>query len=156
MALSLADLVHAKYVDLDLRTRTRETALRKLVRLLAEDRQLTDPDAFLEHVLARERSNPSAVVNGVVFPHARTELVEKIVLAVGRSRGGIPFQEDGQRARLIFLIGVPQRLINDYLVAVGGLARLLKDDELRQKLRFAETPHEFSELLKKGNESPFD
>jgi mannitol/fructose-specific phosphotransferase system IIA component (Ntr-type) len=147
MAIALADLLDPKHVDLDLRTRTPEKAIWKIVRLLAADEQLSDPGKFLEQVLARERVNPSIAEHGVAFPHARTDLVNKIVLGIGRSRAGIPFGKGG-RARLIFLIGVPQRLVNDYLVCVGALARLLKDYEVRSRLLTAETPIKFVETLR--------
>jgi len=78
-------------------------------------------------------------------------LVNKIVLGIGRSRAGIPFGKRG-RARLIFVIGVPQRLVNDYLVCVGALARLLKDDIVRNRLLNADTPEQFVEILRTGTE----
>ena len=151
MAIALADLLDPKYVELDLRTRGQENAIRKIVQLLATDEQINDPHKFLEQVLARERANPSAVEHGVAFPHARTDLVNKIVLGIGRSRAGIPFGEGG-RARLIFLVGVPQRLVNDYLVCVGDLARLLKDDVVRARLLGAETAEEFVATLRQATE----
>jgi mannitol/fructose-specific phosphotransferase system IIA component (Ntr-type) len=155
MAIALNDLLDEKYVDLHLGTRSLETALRKLVALLQKDALIKDPDKFLEQLLARERANPSAVEHEVAFPHARTDLVDKIVLAIGRSRAGISFGQDGGRARLIFLIGVPQRLVSDYLVCVGALARLLKDDEVRQRLLYAETPDKFIDALRTEADEPF-
>ena len=77
------------------------------------------------------------------------------MLAIGRSRAGIPFVKGGERAHLIFLIGVPQRLVNDYLVSVGGLARLVNNDEVRQRLLYAKTAPEFIAILKSGDENPF-
>jgi mannitol/fructose-specific phosphotransferase system IIA component (Ntr-type) len=151
MAIALADLLDPKHVDLDLRTRTPENAIRKIVRLLAADEQISDADKFLEQVLARERANPSVVEHGVAFPHARSDLAAKIALGIGRSRAGIPFGR-GPRARLIFVIGVPQRLVSDYLVCVGALVRLLKDDEVRSRLLTAETPGEFVETLRRPTE----
>jgi mannitol/fructose-specific phosphotransferase system IIA component (Ntr-type) len=148
MAIPLVDLLDKKHVDLDLRARTQENALRKIVKLLAANEQVSEPERFLEQVLARERANPSLVEHAVAFPHARTDLVEKIVLGIGRSRAGIPFGSKPQRARLIFLIGVPQRLVNDYLVFVGALARQVKNDERRAGLLHATTPEEFLDLLK--------
>jgi mannitol/fructose-specific phosphotransferase system IIA component (Ntr-type) len=82
-----------------------------------------------------------------VFPHARTDLVDEIILGIGRSRAGIPFGENGVRVRLIFVIGVPQQLVNDYLICVGTLARLVKDDATRSTLLRAETPREFLDAL---------
>jgi mannitol/fructose-specific phosphotransferase system IIA component (Ntr-type) len=156
MALALADLLNEKHVDLDLRTRTLETAVQKLVRLLETDDGLREPEKFLEQVLERERSSPTVVEHDVAFPHARTERVDKIVLAIGRSRSGVSFGPNGERARLIFLIGVPQRLVSDYLVCVGALARLLKDAEVRQRLLFAPTPKEFLDILRAPDETRFD
>ena len=98
-------------------------------------------------MLAREQTHPSAVENGVAFPHARTDLVDEIVIGVGRSRAGISFGENQQRAHLIFVIGVPERLLSDYLVCVGTLARMVKDETIRSRLLNAETSREFIDAL---------
>jgi mannitol/fructose-specific phosphotransferase system IIA component (Ntr-type) len=74
-------------------------------------------------------------------------LVDEIVIGIGRSRAGIPIGADQQRARLIFVIGVPERLLNDYLICVGMLARLVKNDATRSRLLQAETPREFIAAL---------
>ena len=115
--------------------------------MLASNGKIDNAKDFLEQVVAREEEHPSAVENGVVFPHARTDLVNEIVLGIGRSRAGIPFGENALRARLIFVIGVPERLVNDYLICVGALARLVKDDAIRTRLLRAQTPREFLDTL---------
>ena len=147
MAIALADLLDEKQVILRLRSRKPANALREIVRLLAENGKIDQPEKFLEQVSTREQVHPSVVEQGVVFPHARTDLVDEIILGIGRSRAGIPFGENAVRAHLIFLIGVPQQLVNDYLICVGTLARLVKDDAIRSTLLHAETPHEFLDAL---------
>ena len=87
------------------------------------------------------------VENGIAFPHARTDLVDEIVVRIARSRTGIPFGENHHRAHLIFVIGVPERLISDYLVCLGTLARLVNDRTIRSRLLNAETPREFIDAL---------
>jgi mannitol/fructose-specific phosphotransferase system IIA component (Ntr-type) len=42
---------------------------------------------------------------------------------------------------------VPERLLNDYLICVGMLARLVKNDAIRSRLLQAETPREFIAAL---------
>jgi mannitol/fructose-specific phosphotransferase system IIA component (Ntr-type) len=148
MAIALTDLLDAKHVELTLRPRTPAGAIRELIALLAANEEVTDSEKFLSRVMEREQVNPSTVEHGVAFPHARTDLVEKIVLAIGRSRVGIPFRHDGKRARLVFLIGVPQRLVSDYLVCVGALARIAKDENIRTQLLHASTADEFIEILR--------
>ncbi|PYJ11356.1 MAG: hypothetical protein DME96_08080 [Verrucomicrobia bacterium] len=147
MAIALVDLLDEKQVILRLRSRKMPNALREIVQLLVHNGKIDKPEAFLKQVLAREQAHPSVVENGVSFPHARTDLVDQIVLGIGRSRAGIPFGANGARARLIFVIGVPQQLVNDYLICVGMLARLVKDDAVRSTLLHAETPREFLNAL---------
>ena len=150
MPIAPADLLHEQNVILRLRSRKSANAIREIVDVLASDvsgRKIDKPEAFLEQVLAREQTHPSVVENGVVFPHARTDLVDEIVIGVGRSRAGILFGENQYRAHLIFVIGVPERLLKDYLVCVGTLARLVKDQTIRSRLLNAETPREFIEAL---------
>jgi len=147
MAIALSDLLDERHVALRLRSRKLPNALREVVPLLAQNRKIDDAERLFEQVLAREQAHPSAVENDVAFPHARTDLVDEIVIGIGRSRAGIAIGVDQQRARLIFVIGVPERLVNDYLVCVGTLARLVRDDATRSVLLHAETPREFIDAL---------
>ena len=147
MAIALSDLLDERQVTLRLRSRKLPNALREIVQLLAQNRKVNDAEKFSQRVLAREREHPSVVENSVAFPHARTDLVDEIVVGIGRSRAGIPIGTDHRRARLIFVIGVPERLVNDYLVCVGTLARLVRDDATRSRLLHAQTPQEFIEAL---------
>src|SRR5881409_4075209 len=147
MAIALPELLDEKQVILQLRSRKLPNALREIIQLLAQNGKICDAQKFLDQVLAREQAQPSAVENGVAFPHARTDLVDEIVVGIGRSRAGIPFGHNGVRARLIFVIGVPERLVNDYLVCVGTLVRLVRDDATRSVLLNAETPREFIDAL---------
>jgi mannitol/fructose-specific phosphotransferase system IIA component (Ntr-type) len=147
MPITLPELLDEKQLILRLRSRKLPNALREVVDVLALNGKINDPGKFLEQVLAREQAHPSIVENCVAFPHARTELVNEIVLGVGRSRAGIPMGADQQRARLIFMVGVPERLLNDYLICVGTLARLVRDDTIRSALLKAETSRELIDTL---------
>jgi PTS system nitrogen regulatory IIA component len=147
MAIALSDLLDERQVIPRLRSRKLPNAIREIIQVLAQNRKIDDAERFLEQVLARELEHPSAVEKGVAFPHARTDLVDEIVIGIGRSHAGIPIGANQQRARLIFVIGVPERLVNDYLICVGTLARLVRDEGTRSTLLHAETPREFVDAL---------
>ena len=150
MPIALADLLEENRVILKLRSRKPANAIREIVDMLGSEngqKKIANPQAFLKQVLEREQTHPSVVENTVVFPHARTDLVDEIVVGVGRSRAGIPFGENHQRAHLIFVIGVPERLINDYLICVGTLARFVKHRTIRSALLDAVTAREFINAL---------
>ena len=147
MAVDPADLLDERHVALQLRARKPSNALREIVQLLATTGKIDNPAKFLEQLLGREARNPSAVQYGVAFSHARTDSVNQIVIGIGRSRAGIQFAA-GQRAHFVFVIAVPQQLINDYLICVGTLARIVADEVTRTALLEAETPRQFIETLK--------
>src|SRR5256885_16810836 len=129
MAIALLDILDERHIALRLKSRRQANALREIISLLEKTGSVLQPAELLAQVLAREKVNSTLIEKGVAFPHARTALVDQIALAVGRSRAGIPWNDKGERARLIFVVAVPQRLVNDYLVLVGTLARITQDKE---------------------------
>ena len=150
MAITLADILDQRQVALQLRSRRPSNAIREVLSLFEKTGSVVRSADFLAQVLAREETGSTLTENGVAFPHARTELVDQIALAIGRSRAGIPWTDQGERARLIFLLAVPQRLVNDYLVLVGALARVTQDRQHRDALFAAATPAEFIATLREA------
>ena len=151
MAGVLADLLDERQVTLELQARTRNEALSEIIATMKDEEKLADAERFLGEVRALEEVHTTFVGEGVAFPHTRTDLVTQIILGIGRSHEGIPFGEKGELAQLIFVIGVPRRLVNEYLVCVGMLARLTKDETTRAQLMQAKTPAEVVEILRTGS-----
>src|ERR1700677_4626851 len=140
MPSSISDLLFEDQITLDLRDGTQSGALRELVDLFGTNPAVTDLNGFHEALLSREKANSTVVGNGVAFPHARTDHVNKIVLAVGRSTQGVHFENSPEPVHLIFMIGTPKALISDYLVCIGSLARFVKDKGICDCLMKAQTP----------------
>jgi PTS system nitrogen regulatory IIA component len=147
MSIALADLIDPKQIALNLRARTQAEAMREIVKLLVAAGKIDNTERFLNELQLRERTNSTYAADGVAFPHARTKLVDEIVLGIGRSTNGVPWTGKGEIAHLIFVIAVPERLISDYLVVVGAIARASKDRPLRTLLLHAETVEDFIATL---------
>jgi mannitol/fructose-specific phosphotransferase system IIA component (Ntr-type) len=144
----LDGLLDPKHVVLDLRGRTAGEAVWEIIELLRESGELPAAQEFFEAVMAREEKSSTIANGGVAFPDARTELVGQLVLGIGRSRAGVPFGQKAELAHLIFVIAVPQQMVNDYLICVGGLARRLNNEATRQALLEASTPADFLDRLR--------
>ena len=133
---------------LDLPASTHTEAIASTARLLARKPQVIDPAGFEREVLAREKLSPTAVGNGVAFPHARTNSVQDIVMAAVRLKTALTFGEGQPPVRLIFLIGTPNNMVREYLGLVGDLARRVKPESVRNQLLAVAKAAEFLAALK--------
>ena len=116
-----------KQVALELRATNQAEAILEIVELLRANGKVEEYYKFSDAVMEREGRSSTNTGDGVAFPHARTDLVEKMVLGIGRSQKGVRFGEAKEPVHLIFLVGVPKRMVNDYLVCVGAGAS--REDE---------------------------
>ena len=147
----LEALLDPKHVALDLRGGTAGEAVWEIIELWRDSGALGKPKEFFDAVMEREGKSSTVANGGVAFPHARTELVDELVLGIGRSRAGVTFRGSAEPVRLIFVIAVPQQMVNDYLICVGALARLLNHGKRRETLLSASTPAEFFDRMRAGS-----
>jgi fructose-specific phosphotransferase system IIA component len=144
----IASLLSPETIQLELQNTQKVSALREVAELLAQSKCVGDFEAFFNEILQRERVSNTALGHDVAIPHARTDQCSDILIAVGRSRQGIDFEaKDGNPVRLIFLIGTPKQMVTDYLRVVGTLARLLRQDDLRQRLLDAPDATSFIKII---------
>ena len=151
MPALLSEILDPKLVVLELREQTAAEAILEMVERLRDHGHVHDFYRLADAVMEREGKSSTNTGEGVAFPHARTDLVDRLVLAIGRSKPGIPFGYSSELVHLIFLVGVPQRMVTDYLVCVGALARVVKDKARREALLTAATAEEFVELLREAS-----
>ena len=151
--MKLAELIQPQHVLLDLQETKRTAAIHEVAKLLEKDPEVVNFQSFYDELLARERLEATSLGYGVAFPHARTDHVKKMVLAVGRSVPGEWFENSGETIHFIFVIGTPRRMVTEYLALVGAMARLLRSEEVRKKLMAAKTPEEFAAVLAEDPEA---
>lgn len=143
MATRLSSLLAPEHINLSVQGTKRTAALQEVAKLLEADPNVANFTGFYNELLARERLDTTCLGNEVALPHARTEHVKKIVLAVGRSTNGVLFENGNQNVKLMFVLGTPKNNPTDYLILVGALCRLIKDESSRTALMAAETPEAF-------------
>jgi PTS system fructose-specific IIA component/PTS system nitrogen regulatory IIA component len=146
--LQISEYIRDDLILLDLKAQDKAEAIRKLIDLLQQRGVIKDPDDFFREVMEREKLGSTAVGHGVALPHARTEKLDDIVVAVGRCAEGVDFgADDGQPVHMIFLIGTPPSEVNRYLKLLAGLSRLLRQQQVREAIMSASSESEVREAL---------
>ncbi|MFC7883214.1 fructose-specific PTS transporter subunit EIIC [Streptomyces sp. NPDC057376] len=133
----MSEMITADLVDLDLSADTKEAAARALAERMVALGRVTDLDAFLADVAAREAQMPTGLDGGIGIPHCRSAHVTEPTLAFGRSAAGIDFGAADGPADLIFLIAAPAGADDAHLTILSSLARQLMNAEFTDALRSA-------------------
>jgi mannitol/fructose-specific phosphotransferase system IIA component (Ntr-type) len=143
MAERPSQLLDPARILLTVQNTRRTAALNEVARLLDGHPQVANFAGFYTELLARERLDTTYIGHGIALPHARTEHVKKMVMAVGRSESGVFFETCNQTVRLMFVLGTPRSNPGDYLQLVGLLCRMLKEPAACETLFRAPTPEAF-------------
>ena len=127
--------IREELINLDLLSEQKDDAIRELVQLMENAEGMVDFERFLEDVFERERLGTTGIGDGIAIPHARTDAVDQLVIAIGRSARGVEFESlDGKKVNLLFLMGTPRGSVSHYLKILAQLTRLLKENTFRDKL----------------------
>ncbi|MDT0453883.1 fructose-specific PTS transporter subunit EIIC [Streptomyces sp. DSM 40473] len=132
----LSGYLTGRTVRLELTAVRKEAAIREMAELLAGTGQVRDVDALVTAALAREELGTTGLGEEIAIPHAKTDAVSAPVVGFARSAEGIEWGAlDGSKARLIFMIAVPEALAGDeHLRILALLARKLLDPGFRERL----------------------
>ena len=133
-------LIEPSHVQLDLAAASRDEAVRSVAESLRGDPRIGSWDALWTSI------GPKQIVDlkgGVCLAHGRSETVRDLVLAAGRlaagSNAGLP--------RYVFVFAIPFAMADDYLRAVGALARACGEERSTAALDRAATPAEFADAV---------
>jgi len=141
--MTLADVLAPKFVDLDVRASNLQEAILHVATMLKGDGRVLDWPKLYDEILKRNPCVSGSCDFDISIPHARTNAVSTMVMAVGRSANGIPFPDSASKVHYVFVIGVPVPLAADYLRIVGALARIFRNVEGEKKIRAMTDPAEF-------------
>lgn len=147
MAGLLRTLLDPARIVLAVQSTKRTAALNEVARQLDGHPSVVNYAGFYQELLARDRLDTTCLGNEIALPHARTEHVSELVLAIGRSRVGVSFEKDKQIVRLLFVLGTPKNNPMGYLQVVSTLCKIFKDPANREALLAAATPEAFAEVL---------
>jgi Kef-type K+ transport system membrane component KefB/mannitol/fructose-specific phosphotransferase system IIA component (Ntr-type) len=148
---NLLSLIEPGCVTLALKGETKEEIITVLVDLLACQGRLLDRDLALADVLEREKVMSTGMEHGIALPHAKTEGIADIAVAVGIKKEGVDFDSmDGQPSRLFILVVSPRKTSGPHVQFLAAIGAVLKDEAMREAVIKAATVEEAVGLLRKS------
>jgi len=146
--MALIDLIKPEIIKIPLEAKSKEAVIRELLEVVQTDGQLKDFDAAYDVLLAREAKGSTGLEEGIAVPHAKTDQVSTITLAIGIAPQGIDFQAlDGKPSTLFFLMLAPPDQSGPHIEALSEIARITQSKTFCKMLLRAENAEEVAELL---------
>ena len=123
-------------------------AIDTMLAALSHKPEVADAAELRRAVFERQKMDPPLLPGGTAIPHARTDSVRSVVTAIATSHFPVMFGETP--VLLMFLIGVPNAAVGEYLQITSFLARHLRGGHLLDRLINAENIQEFVAAFGEG------
>lgn len=135
--MTLTDLVAPQAVIPSLKVNNKKQALQEIAAKAAAISECSERDIF-DVLIQREKLGSTAIGNGIAIPHGKLGKLSRLVGLFARLDRPIDFDAlDGQPVDLIFVLLAPEGAGADHLKALARIARMLRDQQLANKLRDA-------------------
>lgn len=149
MTVKIFDFLCDKCIIPDLNTKSKEEALANLAKRVAEIEPALDQDAVLSVLNEREQLGSTGIGGGVAIPHGKLPELDRMLILVGRSPGGIPFDAmDNRPVHIMFLLLAPDKSATPYLKLLAQVSRVLKTQEVHQRIMEASDALSIQKVIK--------
>ena len=138
--MRIIDYMRHSLIFLDVEAADKGEAISKTVELMKQKGAVKSAQKFVDAVFERESLGSTAIGKGLALPHARTQEIDQITIAMTRLKDGVEFgADDEQPVNLLFLLGTPLKAVGEYLAVLAKLSKIIRDDKTRKKLLKAKT-----------------
>lgn len=148
--MAVKEILDKRVIDLNMNAATKDEVIRHLAGLLKDAGYIEDLEGYIKDVYLRESEGITGIGGHVAIPHGKSDHVEKVGIAVGRTKDMVEWESyDDEPSRLFFLFAVPSDSegAKDHLRLIAELAGKLGNDETMNKLQTAETYEDLLEAF---------
>ena len=147
--MKIAGFFNEQMICLDLKATGKNEAIEELGEYINKTNKVRDYKRFIREVKERDEMATTGIGNEIAIPHARTDTADNFIIVLGRSENGVDFGAfDNKPAKLIFLMAIPKREIDEYLIVLAHLTKMLKQEQLLRGLYAAKSGEEAVNLMK--------
>jgi len=147
--MALVDLISSEVVKVPLTADNKPAVIRELVQILKDSGKIDDFDNVLEAIHKREEMGSTGLELGIAVPHAKTDAVKNLTVAIGISPEGIDFGSlDSKPSQLFFLMLAPPDQSGPHIEALAEIAKLSRSTAFISTLINARSSQEVVELFR--------
>ncbi len=152
--LRLGDVLKESRIVLDVQAGSAETAIVETINRCGTDDVPMARQVVIDAVLARERSLPTYLGEGLAVPHARLDQLKTPVLYFARSADGVVFdpKKPDEKATVLFLLLTPLASPRLQTRMLARIANLRESSYVWDRLIRATSQAEALEAIRSGDE----
>lgn len=146
--MTLTDLLSPEVIKVPIESDTKNGVIEELLDVLVSAGKVASREKALDALLARESLGSTGLESGMAVPHAKTDAVSTLTLAIGIAPAGVDFQAlDGNVSTLFFLMLAPPDKSGPHIEALAEIARLGRSTAFLKALTRAGSSQEVYDLL---------
>jgi len=145
--MKISDLLQPSAVIVAPKAQGKKQLLQELATRAAQVTRLSDRK-ILETLTERERLGTTGVGQGIAIPHGRIADLKEIVGVFARLDTPLDYDAvDNQPVDLVFMLLAPEGAGADHLKALARVSRLLRNQQVTEKLRAAKSAEAIYAIL---------
>jgi nitrogen PTS system EIIA component len=146
--MSIADMISPETVKAPLEGSSKDEIIRELLTLLKNAGRIDNLEDAFDAIRRREDQGSTGLGDGIAVPHAKTDMVENLTLALGIAPDGVDFDSlDGQPTKIFFLLLAPPGQTGQHLEALAEVGKMAQSRSFLRVLAAARSSEEILELF---------
>lgn len=117
----ITELTNVNLITGNLQANNKKEVFEELAQMLLDNQRINNKSAFLDDIETRESLSITSM-DGIAYPHAKSQAVTNPAIAVGVKREGIEYgDEDGIKPTLFFMIASPDNGADHHIYVLKEL-----------------------------------
>ncbi len=147
--MNITEVIKLSRINVSLKGNTKKEILNEMIDNLKNEDEVKNLEAVRKAVLDREEIMSTGVGEGFAIPHGKTNGVDGIVAAFGRTEQPIDFDSlDNKPVRLIFLLVGRENLVGPHIKLLSRISRMMNKEEFRSRLLTAKDNDEIFNIFR--------
>lgn len=146
--MKISEVLKPDKIICQLKSKNKDEVIEELLNLFKDDERILDFDDVKSAVMEREKIMSTGVGSGLGIPHCKTNKVNGIITAFGKSDNPINYQAlDGKPVYLVFLLIGRDNLIAPQIKLLSRISLIMNKELFREKIKLSNTAEEIYNLF---------